>query len=477
LEDLEKEALGVESQLSVLKRRRALAREDPRFRGAYAEAAYRAAELFPLSEPLAAVAAEALVQSGQDIDPEKARAYAARISSPAMTPLALSLLSLSGALGDPARAAAVPRLPELLPAIAPALPEAAREGLLTNTAILHILRGDIPAAAALIRTLLPTALAAETLRFAAEFFYDFGDPLRAAELFSRFPDEAGTARQADALRLAGRLDSARALWTTLSSPGNGSAVSPALRTRSLYNLAATAADLREELPYLERLLVISPEDVYGVIRYTRLLESPRAIAILEGSPLLRREPLLDLELLRRREDRLPVSRIIPETWLLIERHPAETPLYEWGCYYFDWQRQYGETRVLIRNAGHRGIGSPRLTLHEGLALIREGRLDAAEELLKAVPPEEAVWQIPANIARLLEAKRSTAAALEYYEIASSKVDGGPNAALIQLRIARCLNALGRERESRRVLEYALSLDPDNLNARLELRRLDALGIF
>jgi hypothetical protein len=42
---------------------------------------------------------------------------------------------------------------------------------------------------------------------------------------------------------------------------------------------------------------------------------------------------------------------------------------------------------------------------------------------------------------------------------------------IQFRISRCLRALGRSGEIRRVLEYALDLNPDNLNARHELRRI------
>jgi hypothetical protein len=52
-----------------------------------------------------------------------------------------------------------------------------------------------------------------------------------------------------------------------------------------------------------------------------------------------------------------------------------------------------------------------------------------------------------------------------------------DAARVQIRIARCLRSLGREAESRRVLDYALDIDPDNLEAALEKRRLESRGIL
>jgi tetratricopeptide (TPR) repeat protein len=476
LTELEKKALGVETHLSVLKRRRSLARIDPRFWDAYIRAVYRGAELFPFSEPLAAAAGEALIREGTT-DSERALGYAELLQDEAFLPLSLSLYGFSGALEDPARAAAVPHLPELLSLAGGSIPERYRAPLFINAVLLHLLRGDKAAALDLVQTLsAPGNAVPEFRRFSAELFYDAGEPLRAAELFSRFSDTASTARQADALALAGRIDSARALWITLINAGNAG-----IKTRSLYNLAATAAAPGEALTYLERLLADAPEDALGIIAYTRLLESPRALAILEGTALSRSDPLLDLELLRRR-DTLPMDRMIPETWLLIERHSEALPLYEWGCYYFDRQRRYDEARILIRNAALRGLDSPRLRLHQGLVFIREGRLDEAEGLLQSIPREDRIWQVNANIARLLEARRSVSAALEYYEIASAQIPpepekGGPEGALLQLRIARCLRNLDRERESRRVLEYALTLDPENLQVRMELERLDQRGIF
>jgi tetratricopeptide (TPR) repeat protein len=192
---------------------------------------------------------------------------------------------------------------------------------------------------------------------------------------------------------------------------------------------------------------------------------------------LQNHPFLDLELLRRRREAWPVDRIIAETRLLLGRHPEEEGLYQWGAYFFDYQRRYEETVQLLKNAGYHHLDGYWADLHKALALIREGKLNEGEELLKTIPGSAGIWQAPANIARVLEARRAPAAALEYYEIAAAMVKNGKAAAGIQLRIVQCLQALGRSPESRRILEYALDLDPENLNARMELRRLDSREIY
>jgi hypothetical protein len=59
LDRLEKQAEGVESWLSVLKRRRHLAKLDSRYETPYRVSSQRAAYAFPYSEPIAAIAAAA----------------------------------------------------------------------------------------------------------------------------------------------------------------------------------------------------------------------------------------------------------------------------------------------------------------------------------------------------------------------------------------------------------------------------------
>jgi tetratricopeptide (TPR) repeat protein len=506
LDRLEKKALGVESHMAVLKRRRALAFRDPRFYSPYREAARRVAGAFPYSQPLAALALEALLRENsgteEDLAGETAD-YAGRISEARLRPLVLARHILSGGMKDPATAAALPNLEALFTLTLPLLPgerfQGENEGLVLDLTILRALKGDLAGAAARLADMLPPSpggepAAPETLRFAAEFFYNYGNPRRAAELFARFSDPGSLSRQADALWLADLPGGAQNIWTVLTAPQEpGQAgIDPEIRARSLYNLAASAPDQTEEAAWLNRLLAegrprIAPGSpfpsspgessyVYGIIRYTRLLDGPRARAILEEGEL-RSRPLLDLELLRRRGETWPVDRTIAEAWLLLGRHPEDERLYQWAAYFFDYQRRYGETAQLLKTAGYRGITGPWADLHTGLSMIREGNLAGAEEQFKTIPPSAGIWQAPANTARLLEARRSPAAALESYETAAAMVKDGKSAAEIQLRIAQCLRTLGRERESRRVLEYALDMDPENLNARLELRRLDFAGAY
>jgi tetratricopeptide (TPR) repeat protein len=507
LDELEQNALGVESHLSVLKRRRALAAgyagEDGSTAGgagrpwsgsgaalaAYQSSAVRAAALFPHSESLAAVAAEALtcsaVREAAGASPlfsggaaEQVRQYAAVMGGDdRFAPAALSVYVLTGDMANPSRAQAIPGSEALLAAGVEHRQFRNRETLVLDAAILATLKNNAPIAIDGLRPLLERPVkggnAEKALRFGAELLYDFGDPGRAAELFARFSDEWSIARQADALVLAGRKDAARSLWTVLTAPVS-SGPSPArdILIRSLYNLAATAEGTSEETAALERLLALDGEHLYGVIRYTRRIPAPRATAILEDSTLPGREALAGLELLRRRRETWSIDRMVPETWLLINRHPEAEAIFQWAAYYFTFQRRYNEIPPLLRAAERKDLTGSWFDLQRALELIRQGRLDEAEGILKAVPVKDASWEVNANLGRLLEAKRSYLAALENYETAASLVREKTDAAKIQFRIARCLRALGRERESFKVLEYAQTLDGENLNIRLEQERVE-----
>jgi tetratricopeptide (TPR) repeat protein len=487
LDKLEKNARGVETRLTDLKRRRNLALRAPRFLDQYRESAVKAVATFPYSEPLAAVAAAALLyNSPAGGNAGALKNHASLIASTRLTPLALGIHILLGGLENPGRAAAsLPVLAAGLPLIRGSLPPEEADRLTADLGMLQLLQGDYPDAAAQVQAIAATQDEG-LLRFIAEYYYDFGDPLRAAEIFSRSGGEAGMIRAADALLLGDRADSARNIWRILAAPASGEpqpvveAHSASARIRSLYNLAAGAEDQKEEAAWLERLfaegrrypsLQTDPCFNFGIIRYTRLLDAKQALAILEEGEL-QNQPLLDLERLRRRGEFWPVDKTVAETWLLLGRHPEEAALYQWGAYYFDHQRKYDEAAMLVKTAGFHRIGGPWLDLNEGLLLIGEGRLDEGEERLRAIPPQAGIWQADANRARVLESRRAPAAALEHYETAAALVKNPEATSAIQLRIAGCLRALGRTEESRRALEYALDLNPDNLKARMELRRIN-----
>ncbi|MDR1239680.1 MAG: hypothetical protein LBK27_06175 [Treponema sp.] len=499
LDRLEADGLGLEPALSVLKRRRALAQAYPPLLPRYREAAQNAAADWPHSEPLAAVAAAALLQ-GRALDGSAAADLRSRLpllASAGLSPLRVSLHILLGDFKDPQSAAGA-RLDAGLAAALPRFrarlePEAA-EALIADMAILKLLDGDAEGAAAEIQAGLygDPPPSPDFLRFAAEYFYDYRDPLRAAELFSRLDTPADISRQADSLWISGRAENARSLWAVLVSPAGGqqaaggrqAETSAALTGRALYNLALSAGDDGEAAALLERLITLPPPEtaaagpagetgIYGRIRYSRLLNAPAALAVLETGPgPSSPAPLLELELLRRRSESWEPDRVIGETWLLLGRRSRQEEIYRWGAWYFERQRRPGETLRLLRAAERQGIAAPWLRLHEALSLAENGESGGAEELLRAIPAENAGWEVSANLGRILENRRSPAAAIAAYETAASLVQDRQTAARIQLRIARCLKSLGRSQESRRVLEYARDLDPGNINVRLELDRLN-----
>ncbi|GHV75873.1 hypothetical protein AGMMS49942_06940 [Spirochaetia bacterium] len=474
LDRLEKKAIGAESRLSLLKRRRNLVRQgnygsQAEFKKAYREAAERAAAAFPFSEPLAAAAADALLQEYPGQFPDevqtKLRQYAGLFSEKRLLPLALDIRVLLGDLSDPAPPAGMPLSGNLLAGGVSGLSEAEREGFLINAVLQSLLAGDAAAANSQVVSLLDSqGITERVLRFAAEYFYDT-NPLRAAGLFSRFSDPPSLGRLADSLRLAGFREGAAEIWTVLVSPGD---TPQDLLVRSLYNLASVSTDEQKRIAYYERLLSQAPGHVYGIIGYSRLLDTGRAEGILAEAGTLP-----ELELLRRRLEGADIGprelrRGVAETWLLLGRHPREEGLYRWGAWYFDRQRQFPETALLLRQARINGIDSPALVFHEAFRLIRETKLGEAEALLREADP--GVWQVPANLGLIAESRRALSPALEYYESAYVLIKDRHDAAKVQLKIARCLHMLGRDEESRRALETVLELEPENLNARMELRR-------
>jgi tetratricopeptide (TPR) repeat protein len=482
LDRLEKKAIAAETWLSTLKRRRNLAREagpnQALFQSAYRAAAEKALAAFPYSEPLVVLAADALLaEHPGGLPPEiqaRLRNCAGLLTGTRFLPLALDLYALLGDLSDPASAAALPLGGELLSAAFSALEGAEREGFLINAALRSLLVADPASANSLLVTLLGSGTASErALRFGAEYFYDV-NPLRAAELFSRLGDPVSLGRLADSLWLSGFREGAVELWTALASPQAEEPPIPTdLAIRSLYNLASASAEEQRKYFYYGELFARAPGHVYGIIGYSRLLDSGRAEGLLAGEAP--REPLLDLELLRRRLGGFEIPRAVAETWLLLGRHPREALLYRWGAWYFDRQRRFSETALLLRQARLNGVDSPDFALHDVFHRVLEGNHEEAEALLEersAGAAGAVAWQIPANLGLLRESRRSLAAALEQYERAAELAANPLSEAKVRLRMARCLRMLGRDQESREALERVLELDSGNLNARLELGRLD-----
>ncbi|MDR1024085.1 MAG: hypothetical protein LBL56_00020 [Treponema sp.] len=494
LDKMEQSARGVESWLSLLKRRRALAEASPRMLLPYRESGRRAAAAFPWSEPLAAVAAAALLRESPVTaeNAETLRSYAALINEARLCPLALGISILVGDFNSPALALGRGEafLSAGLPLIRPGMSKEQGDRFIADLVILRLLKGDYRGAEAQILGISRPEIP-ELRIFLGEYYYDFGNPLQAAEIFNRAADEKSLLRSADALWLGKRPENARNIWLTLSRPGGSPPAAPETQIRSIYNLAATAPSPEERNVWLGLIpargqeypaLRADPSYQYGLAAYTRTLAPYEALSLLDtrepagepgGKPGL--HALRDLEILRRRAELWTVDRTVAETWLLLGRYPQDSRLYQWAAWYFGYQRQYEEAAVLIKTAGYRNIQGPWLDLITALRYMEAGRLDQAEELLRTVqagPGSPVVWQADANLGLILESRSAPFPALERYETAAAGVEDRRAASRLQQRIAGCLRSLGRAEESRRALRYSLDLNPDNLAARLELRRLE-----
>jgi len=544
LDSLEKKALDMENTLSVLKRRRNLALPadlpDEKYRSSYISAAGRARKLYPYSAQIGALAAEALIMEGLSTENAVGEVsdLAALMSQGGLANLSLAFSVYSLAMGDPATARVLPM--ELFTLLCSMAQGEEREKYLVNSCIRTLLENPQEAIVMVNNLFGETPLRDDTLRFGAEFFYDHGNYLRAAELFSAFTDNRSLARQADALWLGGFTGSARGLWRAAAAEGKNDETQsgvPSVSSRSFYNLASTAPNAREAERWLEQLFAVPDEyekgKTFGIIRYSRLVPTDRALAILSQTDY-ENEGLFDLELLRRRSEDWTIDKTVAETWMLLNRHSSDGRLYEWAAWYFDFQRRYEETSLVLRNAGINQIEGPWSALHWAFALVRDSQFAEAEKALRTIvrSPNETknapgrsnqpLWQAAANLAMLLEKKRNFQEALQYYEIAAGQVGGlqaRPNgltvsppempgltgapdgagsltdnapealaepgipaagtsvkqrdAAKIQVHIAGVLRILGNKPESVRALDYALDLDPENLEARLEKHRLEA----
>jgi len=473
LSGLQKQVKGIEEQLSVLKRRRALAQIDRRYIPAYEKAAREAAETFVHSVPIAVVAAEAVILGNTQEGLSLLKTYAARITQNRFDSLNLGLNILAGDMDNPARAAALP--PELLAMDFPGISDKTRRALAIDDFLMKAYRRDIPGATEKFNALLRDndQNSTEIIRIGAEFFYDHNNPYRAAEFFINLAGERDFARAADAWVLSGDIPAARNIWLALSTD-----------LRSLYNLAATSADRIEEESWLEKLLSLRYQQnrraddsigIFSIIRYSRLLDKSRGLALLEE---VKGNPLLDLELYRRTLDSWPARRAAAELWLLLGRHDKNEPLYEWAAWYFEQQKLYAESDRLLKEAHRGGMDGAWLDLHQSFAFIREGKTADGERVLREalISPGAAKldWRIPANLGRIQENRRALSSALEYYEtaaelLAMNRSKEKPAAAQVQMRMSRCLEALGRFSESQRALEFAYELDPDNINIRQAYR--------
>jgi tetratricopeptide (TPR) repeat protein len=433
----------------------------------------RACKAYPHSDIFTAIYSQALVQ-GTAINAGKEAALRLcieNLSAHRTESIRLYLHVLLGDLQNPAKAlAAMPQGFSIA-----SIPESFtdRDSMIINSALLNIIKGD--SADAEMEELLRgysnrITPSARVLGFAANYYYHFGDPRAAAELYSRIPSDEALASQADALWLAGFPGAAGNIWNVLSIGESN------YKIRALYNLACTEKNKFNEAAYLYAISSLPRIDTdksreYGIIRFSRLLDPVRAISLLENE--ISAEPiaaeLFDLELLRRRAEIWEKDRLIAAAWILLNKYPDDERLYQWVNRYFIFQRCYSESAILLQKCNRKGFD---FSFDEAFLLLQKGDYEKAGKLFTVLASgEKPMWQAQANLGRILQASHDPGRSIQYFEKAAAQVSNNTDASRIQYRIAQCLKSLGRIADVRRVLEYALDLNPDNLDARLELSRL------
>ncbi|MDR0909613.1 MAG: hypothetical protein LBM77_07585 [Spirochaetaceae bacterium] len=486
LNNLEDEALGVEELLSVLKRRRALLEDEssPAAIRQYKEAVDRSCNKYPYSQTLAITAIEAYtVYAISNADFQKALSYLSVIDSTEYPALYQAAHILAGTLNTPDTAFSRTGGADVF------------DGL--NQVLLDLIEGDSSGALMKIRALQVDAARLDPAntdsaykdklnKLEAEILYDYGDPTTAAEYFSKVNSGTSISRQADSLALAGRLQAAKTFWSMLSNPNStDTAADSKLISNSLYNLAATETDGVTKAANLEKLLSRDPGNVYGLILYTRMQGPERALAILTGIEDIEGQPLLALELLRRRQSELSIDQMVAQTWLLINRHPGDENIYRWAAWYFSFQRRFDELNKLLGQAKTLSMeldadGAILLPYYESVYALSQGRIDDSEKILQNLVQnmkESSPYkpQVYAGLGLTLEKKQSYLAALDNYTKALDvAVSENPlnNKMLVKLNVssARCLRVLGRTTEARALLETAATLAPLDPQVRLELDR-------
>lgn len=303
----------------------------------------------------------------------------------------------------------------------------------------------------------------------ANLLYDFGSPEEAARLFHSLYEREGRLsfklQEADSYLKAGKAQSARAIWETLSGELSGSEAGLVL-----YNLGSMAETASDQRAYFTRLLDMERMHEYALLQYSRLLPAIDAISYLKQSPIYAQHALLQLETIRRQEVEHSTGYSVASLWLLLNRFPRDERLYHWAAWYLYRTGNTEELGRLLTMAQENHIENPALLLYKALIIMEQGRLSKAEALLASYT--KTAWYIPANLAKIYERTYRIAKAIEFYQLAASWAHNPLVESRLYEQVANCYVILGRESDARRSYEYALQLNPDNITAAFALQKLE-----
>ncbi len=374
----EEHALGVQNHLSLLKRRRLLAKEIPEYRIQYRNAAARSLEIFPYSEPISIIAGDALLLQKNELNENDKIDLSTYIKNISMrNPLVLlGFYLFEGSARNFSTAKEIPQAAEIVISAIDHVGKSEQSGLITSAAVLRIFAGNQNGAIGLVNK-YRTALLEQprSAWFLAETLYDFDTPAAAASVLGSenypYVNSQSIIRLGDALYRMNKTDDARFFWNLLTFPEEAHEVPPQpVLEKALYNLAGTSHSDDEKLSRLKELLHITPDHVLGTIMYSRLLNRQNAVSLLRQTLTEQDDPLIELELIRRNRGYSEPGKTAADTWMLLGRYPLEAELYQWASYFFQEMRMFEEAGQLEKNAGYNTIDAPWLTLQRALDCTR-----------------------------------------------------------------------------------------------------------
>lgn len=469
LESYENKPIGSETALSLLKRYRLLALKGLRY-DVYTAKAREFYEKYPKQGAILSLFLDScllmpheLSQSVTDLllhlDP--------RDISPENASLILLVLHKANFIDTPQRFMQIPYGTDLLNQL---LVNAEHSSsIFTNNAVVAlILSGNIQAALAAGKGGVGTTVSFDALY--ANLLYDFGSPEDAALLFRKLYEQDGNYKyllqEADAYVKGGNILKARGVWKELEQNLSGSGL-----ITVLYNQGSTGADPAERKDYFLRLLSIDKFHEYGVLQYTRLLPHTEALSFLRSLPIYKTHALLQLEALRLEYSGANRPFVPGSLWILLNRFPQDERLYHWGAWYLYTIGNIQELEKLLAMAQEKGIQHPSLVLYPALRALEQGKLETAQKLLASYPSRECY--IPANLGKLYQKTYRILNAIEMYQLAASLAQDTKIESRLYHQIGDCFLSLEKLSEARRSYEYAIQLNPNNIEATFALQQLNA----
>lgn len=478
LDRLEQQISGSDYHLSLLKRRRQLAALYPEYQESYYSSLQKLRTLFPYSEKIAVIALSGLV-SAKTVLSEEDKNRVKELASLIRDERYLPLLVLANArLGTFERVKTATENTTALNLLEDAcrlyaLPAVSEASYTTDAALLRIVKGDRIAALSVLDRYIEKnqdtveQVPAALFYLAALLQYDFGDLSRAALYAKKVQGIRAELLLADIQYKNASYTEARYIWQQLLQ---NQLLAEKYLTDVLYNLAMSSTDIEQKKQYLEMLLERIPSHVHASIAYSRILDDTEAVSYL--TPLAKDgSPLLKLELIKRTAGTQGIDRTIGELWLLINQYPEFAQLYPWAAYYMNLTGRHEEAELLLQYAQRYQVDSDWSLQYKAFYAIQHDKLDEAEKVLRSAESETVSWHIAANLAVIMEARRSPASAIELYQLADSACTDSLLRSEIQLRIANNFYAMNRVDDAVRSLEYALDLDKGNMKARAALRRM------